>query len=173
MEQPPQRHELIAETRAREIAPQLPISVSDQAVMRAFGVENIAIFILDGLTNREIAARLGVSPYAIQAYIHNLHDNDRELIDAALKASAERLYDIAGEILDAPLGEGQELTSAQVALRVARAQHRRQQAGIRSAKYRDKGAPAEHAPPPAPPSFHFRLEIAEPRPTLQAQRIED
>lgn len=147
--------------------PRLPMAPTHRAILNVLGVEGIAEFIIAGKTHGEIGELIGVSGASVSAWIHSLDPKDRAVVDEAMKASAEALYDEAQTILDRPVNvlAGEWLTGPEVALRQARAAHRRAKAGIRNGAYREKGPAADESEAPArPPTIHFRITIADPVP---------
>ena len=152
--------------------PEIP---HNNAILRTFGAENIAILIADGLSYAKIARALGLnSGGAVAAFIYNLPPPQRAVIAAAYSVSAEQLLDQAGEILDEPEPNPRiPITSAQVALRAHRATHLMRHAGIRNARYRTQGPGGGGGETPATPTtFHFHLEVAPPPQFLPKPVIE-
>ncbi len=150
----------------------LPVDVTQAAIIRTFGVDNIIALLAGGSTVSDIAEVLGVSAGMVALEMHNMAARDTNTaakLKAARRVSAEVIMDQAGAILDAPQptipgGDGSQvpvpLSSAQVALRQARANHKRFIAGVRDGRYREKAPEPEERAAAAAPAINIVLNIA-------------
>lgn len=133
----------------------------DATILESFGTSALHALIVGGKKYAEIAQMLGIAPSSLSMWIHNLPTADRDAMRTARQVSAEALLDHADAVLDAPFAEDEPMSSATVALRIARAASARTRAGLRNAAYREK-APIDADSPAAvntTPSVHISITL--------------
>lgn len=139
----------LTHARGRTLFPVSAKSVA--AIEAAGGMPAVCLLILEGLTVREIAERIGVPRSDLSSWQHNLADPAYE---AAMRQSAESCLEMAEKALDLP----GEPSMARVSLAKEKSAIWRHRAAVRDSRYSTKGATLELTQlPTATPQFVVQI----------------